>query len=210
MAETESARRNNDMKEDDCRSPWGLASVPWHRRPLLTFGLVGGSGLIGLAVAAQFHGPAAPADAAAPVVAAEPTQTAPLPTAAGPSAAARWQGEQLSVDFDEVPLQQAITWLAQATHTTVTGAEWLQQSVPVTLHLRVGDIVIAWQQLLQRSAHFSITCSAAKCPVWITGAIAAPAPTPMPAVMPAGRAAPDSPADKASEELEMSQPGGSC
>lgn len=191
-------------------APAGAAALP-RRNRLLKAGLVGASSLLALAVvAAQFQGEPARESAALPAVV---PQAAPLPSpapvAAAPAEPVRWQDDDLVVDLDQVPLQQAVGLLAHATQTTLSGVQLLQQTAPVTLHARFGDALSAWQHLLQGRARFSVGCGASSCRVSVTGeeapadATAAPQAERMP---PGSEAVPAGKAHNATE----SQPDGSC
>ena len=70
---------------------------------------------------------------------------------------ARWQGNELLIDFDEVPLAQAIVLLSGATSTVVNGSDLLKAPVLVTLHLRTGDVSAAWRHLLHGHATSSMS-----------------------------------------------------
>jgi hypothetical protein len=197
--------------------PAPMATPPGRlrRQPLLKIALVGGSSLLALAVlAAQLRSATPPVGTPALVSTAAAPQAAPLALpaqdAAGLIEPVRWQGSELLIDIDELPLPQAVDLLARATRTTVTGTELLRKPVPVTLHARFSDAKAAWQQLLQSRAGFSISCGASACQIWIGGEIAAPAVAATPGAERTAPAAAATPEDKAREELEISQPGGSC
>jgi hypothetical protein len=88
--------------------------------------------------------------------------------------AIRWEGRELVVVLDQMPLAQAIAQLSAATGAVVSGSHLLQASVHVTLHLRTHDVNVAWQRLLDRVATFSMSCAASNCQVWIRGEISQP------------------------------------
>jgi hypothetical protein len=181
------------------------------RKRLRTVAVTGGLSLCALfALATQFR--TEPVLTSAAVHAAVPPSphaaALPLPLASpeAPIEPAGWQGSELVLGFDALPLPQAVAWLAHATHATVTGAGLLQKPVAVTLHLRSSDALVAWQRLLQDHAQFNVDCNAAGCRVRITGEIGA-------AAVGTERSATER--DKAPEsavdtELERSQPDGSC
>ncbi len=181
------------------------------RKRLQKLGVMGGMSLLALvAVATQFRGEPAftgvPVPAATPIPAQTSTSSL-LPSSTGvPAEAVGWQGSELVMGFDSVPLPQAIAWLAHATHATVAGVHLLHKPVAVTLHLRSSDAGVAWRRLLQDHAQFSVDCSAPGCQVRITGEIGAVS-AGTERSLPDGSGAPESAVDT---ELEQSQPDGSC
>lgn len=187
----------------------GAAPCASARRPWLKAALAGGANLIALVVvAAQLRDEPAAADDVPAAVASLPpaAAAAPLPAvAAGPAEAVRWQGDELQVDFDAVPLPQAVAQLARATRTTVSGTQWLRSSTPVTLHLRSIEARAAWRQLLQGRARYSLSCGASGCGVWIAGELAEPS-----TAAAGGDRRSDAATTPEEAELEQSQPGGSC
>lgn len=177
------------------------------RSPLLKWGLVAGScGLAMAVLAARLDQPPPPTHAAA--------QSGPTPQALPQSAPfdaadpIRWQGDELTIDLESVPLLQAVTWLAQATHSTVSGSEWLTPT-QVSLHFRGRDVNAAWRQLLEGQAGVALACDAQACWVWIGGQADAPSTATRPATPPTAAQPAAGPADAAPSENE-SQPGGSC
>jgi len=128
----------------------------------------------------------------------------------GPAEAARWQSNELVIDFDQVPLAQAIVHLSGATNTVVSGADLLKAPVLVTLHLRTGDVSAAWQHLLHRHATFSMSCSASSCQVWINSEIAASSATAAPNDENATHGTEREPRSGVTREEMESQPDGSC
>ncbi len=117
----------------------------------------------------------------------------------------RWDGNELIVELDEMPLPRAIELLAQATHTTVASVQLLQSRAPLTLRGRFGDVPAAWARLLEGRAGHSLSCSAGACRLWLISE------TPV-ATRPAGTsaAAPEDAPRTATPEEEASQPGGAC
>jgi hypothetical protein len=184
------------------------------RRRLLKFGLVTGLSLLTLAVvAAQFRSVPAAARSQVATRALPPPVLDPQPStvaAASTVEPVRWHGSELLMDLDEVPLPQAVALLARATRTTVSGMELLRLPAPVTLHSVFVSAEAAWQQLLRSRAGFSITCAAAACRLWIAGESAAPAAAALPSAEKTRSVKPRTPEEQAAEELEQSQPGGSC
>lgn len=189
------------------------------RGRLVRAALTGAAGLLALAVvAAQLGGGTPPDDA--PALAGAPRQAAPVPPP-GPVAAAadvpvpvRWQGDELRVDLDQVPLQQAVGLLAGATGSVPTGVELLQTTAPVTMHMRFGDALSAWRHLLHDRARFAIDCGASGCRVRIDGeaTAASDGSSGSDAAPRAAAARPGTdevPAGKAHNATE-SQPDGSC
>jgi hypothetical protein len=178
------------------------------RGPLLKWALVTGAGGLALAVlAAQFEATPPPAAARTGAEAAAPA--APQPQAAGgPADPVHWQGDELVMAFDGMPLQQAVAWLAQATHSHVSGTEVLEP-VPVTLQHRGRDLPAAWRLLLQGHAAVALSCGAPPCRVWLSRAAEAPGAAAGPAAPRTTSPPGAGPADTAPGEIE-SQPGGSC
>jgi hypothetical protein len=127
------------------------------------------------------------------------------------TAPARWEGDELVVDFEQVPLAQAVSLLAIATGTQVHGADQLKAPAFVTLHLRTREVPAAWQQLLQRHAAFSMSCSeSSNCQVWVRSEAAGP--TAAGAADRIDASAGDDragPAGASRDDME-SQPDGSC
>ena len=200
---------------DRSGSPAGLAGKPLHQRKL-----IGGLGFLAVtsvaAVAAvvthwrsDIALPAKPAASATAPKPAATTSTLQVPGQAGLQAQVSWHAGELVVDFDQLPLQHAITLLAQATQATVTGLDRLQRPVFVTMHRRFSNRGLAWQELLARHTGFSLACSASSCQVAITGETTMSTPPP-PAhaeeLTPDGHAAPTGP----DAEERLSQPDGAC
>jgi len=197
----------------DATGAHAATSAALRRKRLLNVALVGGPGLLALAVAAaQFGGEPASVRAELPESAAMPPLAAPLPLAepAADDAAApvRWQGDQLVIDFEQMPLPQAVRLLSDATRTAVTGADVLPQTALVSLRLRTASVMFAWQRLLPGHAEFGITC-APDCHVRITSPVPAPAASAAPEAEGTQSGVPAAAEGKTAEELE-SQPGGSC
>jgi hypothetical protein len=180
------------------RAPAAPVERPPHRR-LLIGALAAGA--CGLAVAAMAT--------LATQLGGDPTQT-PAPHAqvtSAPAAADRpgpihWQGDELAMALDAVPLPQAAAWLAQATRSSVTGIELLKP-LPVTLHHRGRDVNAAWRLLLQGQPAVALSCGATACHVWIGSE--APAAGPASTAPPRAHAGPGEEPDKTE-----SQPDGSC
>jgi len=185
------------------------AATPWQ----LKVGLVSGCGLLALVVIAApiFFEPSRIVSMPDP----RPPQAAPALALASfapasPPEPTRWEGNELVIDFDRMPLAKAIPLLARATSTLVNGSHLLTAPALVTLHLRTRDVKAAWHRLLHGHASFSTSCSASACQVWINSEIAASTAT----VAPDHENAPpgnerEQISDDRREELE-SQPDGSC
>jgi hypothetical protein len=183
------------------------SASPWWLRA----GMVGGTSLLALVVCAapflgEFSGPMRAPVRVLPQAAAVPFVA---PTGEG-LAPVQWQGKELLIAFDQIPLAQAIMLLATATNTSVNGVELLLAPVSVTVHLRSADARAAWERLLRGRAVYSMSCSASTCKVWITSEVSAPTAT---AAQDAEQTPPSTgrepPAGVTREELE-SQPDGSC
>lgn len=181
------------------RSPRGA----WLKQALLA---VAGALALGV-LAAQLHADA-PTTAAAHRTAASQPQPPAAPGLTDAAAPVRWVGDELAIELEAVPLQRAAHWLAEATHTTLAGAETLPPA-SVTLRFRGRDTAAAWRQLLQGHATVALACDASACRAWIGAAAAAPAPAAV-ALQPQAPARPEAaPAVLAPGETE-SQPDGSC
>jgi hypothetical protein len=127
-----------------------------------------------------------------------------------PAEPIRWEGGELVIDVDRMPLATAIPLLAGATSTPVSGAHLLTSPVYVTLHLRTRDVNAAWHHLLHGHASFSTSCSASACQVWINSEVAASAATAAPVHDNAPLANEREPMSRERREELDSQPDGSC
>ncbi|NUZ06069.1 hypothetical protein [Piscinibacter koreensis] len=175
--------------------------------------MLGGSSLLALAfVGPQLFGRAETPEAilAASVASARPSPAAVLPPSPEPAAGGpvRRQGNDLLLDFDGVPLPEAVALLARATGTAVHDAESLLPSVLVTLHLRARSVGDAWKQLLQGRAAFDIACPVTGCQVVIAGERSLPSQATR--ATGAGGAGRHAEPAKAPTEEELSQPDGAC
>ena len=134
-----------------------------------------------------------------------PRESAPLQHATAEramrDATVRWDGEELVIAFELLPMEEAIRALSRATGASTTGAGLLGAAMPITMRMRTRDVTAAWHDLLQSRASYTLSCSGPSCQVWINGASRDAAPSPNePREQPAG---------VSREELE-SQPDGSC
>lgn len=168
---------------------------------------------VAAAVAAmQFGHLPMPAGAAAPAATgARPSAASPATPIAAASRLAgpiRWSGNELLMDLDAVPLPQAVAWLAQASGSTVTGADTLAPT-PVTLQFRGRDISAAWRQLLRSHPAAALSCGASACRVWIADSASPQGPAAVSFKAQTDAPRDTRPADTSPEEIE-SQPGGSC
>lgn len=176
-------------------------------------GLMSGCCLLALVVIAapHFGEPDGKASTPEPVRPRAAAALAQVPsTGTSPAEPARWQGNELVIDFDQVPLAQAIVLLSGATGTVVSGSDLLKAPVLVTRHLRTGDVSAAWQHLLHRHATFSMSCSASSCQVWINSEIAASSATAAPSQEDALPGTEREPRSGVTREEMESQPDGSC
>jgi len=123
-------------------------------------------------IPAPWQAATAPAINSASQLLALATPPPPLTSLAEPIG---WQDGELVVSLQQVPLAQAITMLARATQTTVSGAAVLRRSgaTPTTMQARFVDTTSAWNSLLRDHGGFSIACSALSCHLWITSEHAA-------------------------------------
>jgi hypothetical protein len=182
-----------------------MAPTPWQFKVALASGL----GLLALVVIAAplflEHGRTAPL----PEAVSRPTAPALAVAsfaAISPPEPARWEGRDLVIDFDQMPLATAIPLLARATGTLVSGAQLLREPVLVTVYLRTADVKAAWYHLLHGHASFSTSCSVSGCQVWINSAVAPSVPT----AAPTAEGAQPQPRSGVTSEENESQPDGAC
>lgn len=185
------------------------APTPWRWK----VGLASGCGLIALAVIAAppFFEPGRAVSVPAPI----PPQAAATSAFASvvstsPAEPIRWEGEELVIDVERMPIAKAIPLLARATSTLVNGSDLLTAPVLVTLHLRTRDVNAAWHHLLHGHASFSTSCSASACQVWINGEFAASTATAAPDHENAAAASERERSSRERREELESQPDGSC
>jgi hypothetical protein len=183
--------------------------TPW----LSTVGLASVSSLLALAVIAAplLFEPGSAVSVPAPTpsqAVATSAFTSVAPTS--PADPIRWEGGELVIDVERMPIATAIPLLARATSTPVSGAHLLTAPVLVTLHLRTRDVNAAWHHLLHGHATFSTSCSASACQVWINSEVAGSTATAAPLHENAPLANEREPMSRERREELESQPDGSC
>jgi hypothetical protein len=99
-----------------------------------------------------------------------PVVTTAPPQAVQPSLAVTRQAGVIRIASTNASLADVVRALAQATHTSVRGAEALAAITnPVTLNWQGTDTATAWDALLGRFASIGVSCGSTLCELWIVG-----------------------------------------
>jgi hypothetical protein len=172
-------------------TPWDAPTPRARRLPprwigLATVSVVAGS-VVGWLGAGWWNGPSAtvaasgsphdsldpvprPVGFAAPAPTAALAATVALPNAAQPSLGVTRQSGVIRIASTNAPLGEVVRALAQATHTSVRGAEALAAITnPITLNWQGTDTAAAWDALLGRFASIGVSCGSSLCELWIVG-----------------------------------------